>query len=118
MGLQKYRFDVEGEPYSNGGIPIYTRWMGGPTLAGVKNCTIDGLDCSPRTAYVQGEPDTFFSIPAKIRVLGTTVTGFLAVDSDAEDSHDLVFHPHTDSAERVRKMLLERQEARQTKEET
>lgn len=68
MGLQKYRADVAGDQQSNGATPYYAMWGGGRTLSLVHKCPIrntvvnDGV--SPRTVYIRGEADTFFSIPA------------------------------------------------------
>jgi hypothetical protein len=88
MGLQKYRADEAGEKQSNGAQPYYTRWMGGPTLALVRNCpirntTID-TGISPRTVYVRGEPDTFFSQPAACSYRGKTLRGYLTTDDNGE----------------------------------
>lgn len=74
MGIQKYRNDIPGEVCKNGAHPWYTKWMGGLTLACIRNCpNIYGA----RTAYIQAEPDTFFSQPAKIRVRGRTILGYV-----------------------------------------
>lgn len=70
MGLQKYRADKAGSKQSDGAVPYYTDWVGGPSLALIRNCRIEGIDriaygdLAPRTVYIQGEPDTYFSIPA------------------------------------------------------
>lgn len=80
MSIQRYRFDREGEPYSDGSIPIFTDWAFGPTLAGVRNC-----DCGPygrRTVYLRAEPGTYFSQPAAIRVRGKTLRGHAYVSSE------------------------------------
>lgn len=90
--MMRYRFDREGPATPNGGRPVYTDWMGGPTLAGVRNCRVDWDALSPRTVYTTGEPDTFFSIPARCRHRGRTVRGFLT--SEAEG---YVFVPHQNS---------------------
>lgn len=37
-----------------------------------------------RTAFVTGEPDTFFSVPARVSAKGKTVSGFLTCDSDGD----------------------------------
>lgn len=77
MGLKKYRFDEVGAPQANGAIPIYSRWMGGTPLAGVKDCPCpDGVR---RTAYVQGEPDTYFSQPAAVSIKGKRINGYLSM---------------------------------------
>lgn len=77
MSLQRYRADEAHEPFPNGAVPWYARWMGGPSLALIRSCpTMFG----PRTVYVTGEPDTFFSIPAACKVQGKTVRGFLFME--------------------------------------
>jgi hypothetical protein len=77
MGLQKYRADKSGTPCKNGAIPYYTHWIGGPSLALIRNCPTPH---GPRTVYVSGEPDTFFSQPAACRVRGKDVRGFLTCE--------------------------------------
>jgi len=84
MGLQKFRFDKEGTKHPNGSIELITQWMGGPTLAGVKNCP---TEFGPRMVYITGEPDTFFSIPASCKYKGKTYKGFVTSDETG-----LVFH--------------------------
>ena len=93
MGLQKYRADKAGDKQKNGGIPFYTNWMGGPTLALVRDCVLENLDpaLSPRTVYVRGEPDTYFSIPAACRVKGKNITGYITCDENGE----YCFRAHT-----------------------
>lgn len=86
MGLQKYRADEKGSECSNGAIPWYSMWMGGPSLALIRNCP---TPWGPRTVYVRGEPDTWFSIPAacEIRMHGKRhrITGYFTwKDSDWE----------------------------------
>ena len=82
MGLQKYRADEVGETQSNGATPVYTRWMGGPTLALVRKCPIHNSTLAPRTVYVRGEANTWFSIPAACKVGKHTLTGYLTTDDD------------------------------------
>jgi len=95
MGLQKYRADVEGEQQKNGGVPAYAKWMGGPSLALVRNCKIEGAELSPRTVYVRGEADTFFSIPAACQHKGKIVRGYLTVD----DNQEYVFRAYKDQVQ-------------------
>jgi hypothetical protein len=77
MASLKFRVDTE-ETNEHGQTLGYTRWMGGPTLARVKGAACgDGV---PRTAYVTGEPDTFFSIPARVNVGKRSVRGWLGCD--------------------------------------
>lgn len=75
MGVKrKYRPDEVGDLYPNGSVPIYTRWMGGPSLAEVRNCP---TPIGPRTVYVTGEADTFFSVPAACTFKRRTVCGYV-----------------------------------------
>lgn len=84
MGLQKYRADVKGETQANGATPYYTNWIGGPSLALVRNCpiknTVIDTGVSARTVYVRGEPDTFFSQPAACVYKGRTLRGYITCD--------------------------------------
>jgi hypothetical protein len=41
-------------------------------------------DGKARTAWITGEADTYFSIPARVSAKGTSVTGFVSCDSDGE----------------------------------
>jgi len=96
MSLAKYRCDTK-EAQPDGAIVWRAQWIGGPSLSKVENCRAVGLAGTPRvTAYVQGEPDTFFSIPAKCHYRGVTMNGYLSVDDDTESeyygAHCLVFH--------------------------
>ncbi len=79
MGLKKYRFDETGEPNKNGSVPVFSKWMAGLTLAAIRNCPCDD-GVSARTVYLDSEPDTFFSIPASIRVRRKRVKGFVTSD--------------------------------------
>lgn len=80
MGIQKYRFDRAGQRSTNGSVPLYTDWMGGPSLAGIRNCPCpDGV---ARTVYITNDPDTFFSIPARVMKKGKVYNGFVSVDDD------------------------------------
>jgi hypothetical protein len=84
--LQKFRADKEGKPESNGSIPVYTQWMGGPSLAVIRNCPVEGS--TPRTVYIQSEPDTYFSQPAACRIKGKDIRGFITMDESG-----FAFHP-------------------------
>ncbi len=77
MGLQKFRADEMDAPDANGAVKCYARWMGGPSLSVIRNCpTMAG----PRTVYIQGEPDTFFSQPAACRVQGKDYRGWITME--------------------------------------
>lgn len=93
MGLQKYRADKAGDKQKNGGTPWYTHWIGGPTLALVRECKIENAAeaISPRTVYIRGEADTYFSIPAACTYKKKTITGYLTTD----DNQEYVFRAHT-----------------------
>jgi hypothetical protein len=77
MGLEKYRSDVS-EKQQDGATVWSARWMGGPSLSKIENCRLENLVGDMRaTVYIQGEPDTFFSIPAKCCLFGKVVTGYV-----------------------------------------
>ena len=79
MGMQKYRADVMGETSPNGAVPFYSNWIGGPSLALIRNCP-NNAGISRRTVYVTGEPDTFFSIPAVCCHKRKRLLGFLTCE--------------------------------------
>ncbi len=66
--MQKYRAD-KATPQADGATLWYAHWLGGPTLAKIQNCRIDGAELR-RAVYITGEPNTWFSIPAATRVRG------------------------------------------------
>jgi hypothetical protein len=77
MASLKFRVDTE-EVNQHGQTVGYTRWMGGPTLARIIGAVCD--DNQRRTAYITGEPDTFFSVPARVYVGKRSVSGWLGVE--------------------------------------
>lgn len=79
MGIQKYRFDTIGTTEPNGSIPLHTDWIGGPSLAGIRQCPCS--DGATRTVYVQGEPDTWFSIPAACMIKGKRRNGYVSMQT-------------------------------------
>lgn len=89
MSLQKYRADEQGEKQSDGAIPFYTRWMGGPTLALIRHCS---TPFGPRTVYVTGEADTWSSLPAACTFRRRTIHGCITIDR--YDGGRYVFHPY------------------------
>lgn len=91
MGLQKYRADKAEPALPNGGIPHYTNWMGGPSLALIRNCPVE--NSTPRTVYVTAEPDSFFSQPAACKIKGRDVRGFIMSDDSGFTFHG--YHPET-----------------------
>lgn len=92
MGLQKFRANEKGETQKNGGTPYYAKWIGGPTLALVRNCKMDNMPLPPRTVYTRGHADTFFSIPAACVYRRQTITGYITTD----DNGEYVFRAHAD----------------------
>lgn len=89
MGLQKFRADIAGEKQKNGAIPFFTNWMGGPTLALIRNCPVN-KSISSRTVYIRGEAENFFSIPAACSYRGKIISGYVCVSDDGE----YVFRAH------------------------
>lgn len=85
MGLQRYRADIADPPDENGAIACFARWMGGPSLALIRNCP---TPFGPRTVYIQGEPDTYFSQPASCVFRKRTIHGYVT----REDGKGWTFH--------------------------
>lgn len=79
MASLKFRVDAE-ETNEHGQTIGRTVWMGGPSLARVKGAVCD--DGTRRTAYVTGEPDTFFSIPARVNIGKRSVSGWLGCEDN------------------------------------
>ena len=80
--MQKYRADI-GEVQVDGAIVWRAEWMGGPTLAKIENCRLDGLHGDlRRTVYITGEADTVFSVPAVCKIMECRVKGYVSVDDD------------------------------------
>lgn len=83
MGLQRFRADEAGEVRSNGSVPHYTKWAGGPTLALIRHCPIVNVaGASPRTVYITGEPETWFTVPAVCKIKGKGVRGMVRITND------------------------------------
>jgi hypothetical protein len=74
MASLKFRVDRE-EVNEHGQIIGFTDWMGGPSLARIKNAVCE--DGSLRTAFLTDHPDSFFSIPARVNVGKRSVAGFV-----------------------------------------
>lgn len=84
MGLQRFRADEPDTPKANGSVMWRTRWIGGPSPALIRQCP---TPFGPRTVYITGEPDTFFSIPAVCTVRRKRVVGYVT-----RDEHGWNFH--------------------------
>ena len=63
------------------------RW--GPTLTKVVDALCE--DGRRRTARVTGEADTFFSVPASVKVAGKSVSGFITGRESEENQQDYEF---------------------------
>ena len=81
MGLQKFRADTQGQTQSDGSVPYYTVWMGGPSLALIRDCN---TPFGKRTVYITNHPDTFFSIPAACIHKKKRVRGYVYSDQHGE----------------------------------
>jgi hypothetical protein len=79
--MLKYRAD-KSEYNRDGSISWYTAWMGGPSLSKIENCRTDLAGDSRVTAFIQGDADTFFSIPAVCSYRGCRVRGYVTGDDD------------------------------------
>jgi hypothetical protein len=78
----KYRADYS-EQLPGGSLAWFSRWVGGPTLAKVENCHWETLQGDVLvTAFVSGEADTYFSIPAYCHFKGCRVRGYLTGKED------------------------------------
>lgn len=66
----------------------YADWMGGPTLSNVRGAIVAGT-AERRSARVTGEADTWFSVPAQVKLKGRTIKGWLG----SEDGI-YYFHPY------------------------
>ncbi len=84
MGIQKFRADQPDYPCANGSVAWRTNWIGGPSLALIRDCPIktkqDQPAISRRTVYVTDQPDSWFSVPAACRYKGKTVRGYLSYE--------------------------------------
>lgn len=52
-------------------------------------------DGKRRTAWISGEADTYFSIPARVKVHGRTVSGFVTGREAGEGEQDYEFIAYT-----------------------
>lgn len=82
MGLQMFRSDFAGPVEANGSQAWYTNWIGGPSLALIRQCPVwcpaYDLTLPSRTAYVEvANPETYHTIPACIRWKKKRVEGCL-----------------------------------------
>jgi len=107
MGLQKYRADYAEEMQADGATPWCTRWVGGPSLALIRNAP---TEWGARTVYITAAPDTFFSIPAAVTVKGRTVRGYVTTEA-RNGRAELVFRPMTAERERMNAYLAARSTA-------
>lgn len=79
--MLKYRADTS-KKREDGSIEWFAQWMGGPSLSKIENCRTN-LAGDPRvTAFVTGEADSWFSIPAVCSYRGCRVRGYITSDDD------------------------------------
>lgn len=84
----RYRADYS-EQMPDGSLAWFARWLGGPTLSKIENCHWESLEGDTMvTAFVAGEADTYFSIPAYCHYRGCRVRGYLT----GTDNGSYVFH--------------------------
>lgn len=88
MGLQKYRFDKEGELDFKNQITLYTNWMLGLTVAGLRNAI---TPWGRRTVYVIGEAENAFALPAATMFRGQKLTGNLRFLTSGQHENCLMF---------------------------
>jgi hypothetical protein len=77
----KYRSDFSTEQ-DDGAIAWFSKWMGGPTLSKVQNCRVNLAGDMRRSVSIDGEADTWFSIPASCSIAGCRVKGYITTDGD------------------------------------
>ena len=70
----RYR-DDRSETTEHGQTLWFADWMGGPTLSKVESCHCE--DGKSRTAFISGEPDTWFSVPAYVHHKSKRVRGYI-----------------------------------------
>ena len=83
MGIRKYRVDRT-EENGHGQKEQVCYWLGGRQLSAVEAVCEDG---ATRTAYVQGEADTWFSLPAVVSIKGKPRKGWLGLDEGLWQFH-------------------------------
>lgn len=82
---------MKSHEYDNGSISVYR----GPwhVLHKVLNCPCP--DGKARVAVITGEADTFFSVPARVKAKGKTVTGFVTTTAEYNgEAEGLKFVPN------------------------
>jgi hypothetical protein len=87
----RYRSD-RSETNAAGQVTHYAVWMGGPTVS-----KIEGARCPDgknRTAFVSGEADTFFSLPAYVHHKSRRIKGFLTITDGVWAFHSTELAPH------------------------
>ncbi len=87
----RYRSD-RSETNAAGQVTHYAVWMGGPTVS-----KIEGARCPDgknRTAFVSGEADTFFSLPAYVHHKSKRINGYLTCEDGVWTFHSTKLAPH------------------------
>ena len=85
MASLKFRVDTE-EENKHGQFLGYAKWMGGPSLSRIRNCRRKD-EGTTVTAYITGEPDTFFSQPARINKGKKSIKGYVTCKDNLWEFH-------------------------------
>ena len=85
--VMKYRCDIS-KVQADNSVCYFAQWLGGPTLAKIKNCRLSLAGDMRRTVTITGEPDTWFSVPAEIKLAGCRIKGYIGYDGNGP-----IFHP-------------------------
>lgn len=76
----RYRSDIS-KVQDDGATLYFAQWLGGPTLAKIKNCRLANLAGDMRrTVIITGVPDSAFSVPAETKIAGCRVRGYVTSD--------------------------------------
>ena len=70
----------KGTVHTNGSIAFRTPFPFA-ALSKIKNCPVKGTELR-RTASITGQPDTYFSIPARIKYKEKMISGFVSCDDE------------------------------------
>jgi len=68
---------------------IYRRTMYGPALDKIEHTLCE--DGKRRTAFITGEPDTVFSVPARVNYKGKQIRGFITGRENENGEQDYEF---------------------------
>jgi hypothetical protein len=101
--MPRYLHDPKSGQQAPNGAITYSTPGAFRSMARVENCPCD--DNVRRLVYITGEPDSFYSVPAAVRVKGTWVGGFVTfrsavnggeIDASKEGPHFIATGKHKD----------------------